>query len=153
MLLADQEARVESQQRSELIVKEALSWVGTPYHPGADIKGRGVDCAMLVVRVYVDSGLVPPFDPRPYPAEFGQHRDEERFLEWIEKYGRRLAKGEPEEPGDVRLYLFGRCVSHASIVLDKNYMIHADQGARAVVRQEIERLKERHVATYRIRPT
>jgi len=50
----------------EKIVAEARSWIGTPYHNCADIKGVGVDCGMLLVRVFVDLGLVEPFDPRPY---------------------------------------------------------------------------------------
>ena len=29
------------------IVREARSWVRTPYHPQGDIKGIGVDCGML----------------------------------------------------------------------------------------------------------
>ena len=48
----------------EKIVAEARSWIGTPYHNCADIKGVGVDCGMLLVRVYVDTGVVPPFDHR-----------------------------------------------------------------------------------------
>jgi hypothetical protein len=30
-----------------------------------DLKGVGVDCGMLIVRVFVDTGLCAPFDPRP----------------------------------------------------------------------------------------
>ena len=40
----------------EKIVAEARSWIGTPYHNCADIKGVGVDCGMLLVRVFVDLG-------------------------------------------------------------------------------------------------
>ena len=58
------------------IVAEARSWIGTRYHACADAKGTGVDCGMLLVRVFVDCGLVAPFDPRPYPIDWHLHRSE-----------------------------------------------------------------------------
>jgi hypothetical protein len=67
----------------EKIVAEARSWIGTPYHNCADIKGVGVDCGMLLVRVYCDLGLVPRFDPRPYTAQWHLHRDDERYLDGL----------------------------------------------------------------------
>ena len=62
------------------VVAEARSWIGTPYHHAADVKGHGVDCALLLVRVYCDLGLVEPFDPRPYTRDWFLHRSEERYL-------------------------------------------------------------------------
>ncbi|MDO6044547.1 hypothetical protein Q4P48_08410 [Neisseria gonorrhoeae] len=41
------------------IVEEARSWLGTPYHHHAMVKGAGVDCAMLLVAVYGAVGLLP----------------------------------------------------------------------------------------------
>ena len=38
---------------------------------------------MLLVRVFVDTGLCPPFDPRPYPVDWHLHRSEERYLGFI----------------------------------------------------------------------
>ena len=63
----------------ERVVAEAKTWLRTPYHHAADIKGVGVDCAMILLRVYQAVGAVPPeVDPRPYPADWFLHRDEER---------------------------------------------------------------------------
>jgi cell wall-associated NlpC family hydrolase len=59
----------EIDQRAR-VVKEAVGWLGTPYRHQADIKGAGVDCGMLLVRVFVDTGLVAPFDPRPYENDW-----------------------------------------------------------------------------------
>ena len=97
------------------VVAEARSWIGTPYHHCADVKGRrgGVDCAMLIVRVYVDLGFVEPFDPRPYPQDWMMHRDEERYLGFL--LARARAVSEPQ-PGDVILFRVGRCFSHGGIV-------------------------------------
>ncbi len=66
------------------VVAAARAWIGTPYHHAADVKGQGgVDCAMLLVRVYCDLGLVEPFDPRPYTRDWMLHRDEERYLGFL----------------------------------------------------------------------
>ena len=80
------------------VVAEARSWIGTPYHHCADVKGRrgGVDCAMLIVRVYCDLGMVETFDPRPYPPDWMMHRDEERYLGFL--MARARAVTSPERP-------------------------------------------------------
>lgn len=137
---------------SERIVAEALSWLDTPYHHAADIKGRGVDCAMLLVRVFVDTGLVDPFDPRPYPHDWYLHHDKERFLGWIVRFGRRLEEGEAQAPGDVRLYSFGRCVSHGTIVIDGDMIVHAWRPAGRVVRADLDWCQNRYVTAYRVQP-
>jgi cell wall-associated NlpC family hydrolase len=74
----------EAAQRAA-IVREARSWIGTRYENCADVKGRngGVDCGMLLVRVFVDCGLCAPFDPRPYPPDWHLHRAEEKYLGFV----------------------------------------------------------------------
>ena len=80
----------------EKIIAEARSWIGTPYHNCADVKGVGVDCGMLIVRVFVDLGLVPPFDPRPYPRDWHMHNsDEERYLNLVLPRARRRDGSDP----------------------------------------------------------
>ncbi len=130
------------------IVTEAYDWLGTPYHHAADVKGVGVDCAMLLVRVFVDLGHAPAFDPRPYPCDWMLHRSEERFLGWVERFADRI---EAPEPGDVALFTFGRCVSHGGIVCEPHYMIHADLRSGAVVRSEIATYNHRLHSHWRVR--
>ncbi|MGH2505899.1 MAG: C40 family peptidase [Ktedonobacteraceae bacterium] len=116
------------------IVTEAVSWLGTPYHHMGDVKGSGVDCAMLLVRVFCDVGLVPKIDPRPYPGQFYLHSDEPRYLRWIMEYSDQV---KDSRPGDVALFKFGRCISHAGIVIDYDLMVHAEQKSCSVVKSEI----------------
>lgn len=116
------------------VVREAESWLGTPYHHAADVKGAGVDCAMLLVRVFCDLGLVAPFDPRPYPHDWMLHRSEERFLGIVERMGMQT---EERAPGRVALFRFGRCVSHGAILAEPGYMIHANLRSRSVVKTEV----------------
>ncbi len=121
----------EAEQRA-LIVAEARSWLGTPYHNCADIKMVGVDCGMLIVRVFVDTGLCAPFDPRPYAPDWHLHRSAERYLAFILE---RCAEVEVPEIGDVMLFHYGRCYSHGGIVsgIDPLKIIHAFSPWRKVV--------------------
>jgi len=104
------------------IVAAAREWLGTPYHHLGDVPGVGVDCAMFLVRVFVDTGLVPRFDPRPYPVDWHLHRGEERYLAAV--LGRACEVVEPK-PGDIALYRFGRTLSHSALVVAWPRVIHA----------------------------
>ena len=120
------------------VVAAARAWAGTPYHHAADVKGVGVDCAMLLVRVYCDLGLVEPFDPRPYVRDWMLHRDDERYLGFLIDRARIVS--EPG-PGDVILFRFGRCFSHGGIVTVPNPLtiVHAFAPARGVLEEEVGR--------------
>ena len=104
------------------IVHDARAWLGTPYHHEADVLGSGVDCAMILVRLYCDSGLVPMVDPRPYPAQWMMHRSEERYLKWFTDYAHRVEHG---GLGDVMLFKYGRTISHSGIIVGDGLMVHA----------------------------
>ncbi len=125
----------ERNQRG-IIVDEARSWLGTPYHHAADVKGAGVDCGMLLVRVFVDTGLCEPFDPRPYPPDWMLHRNEERYLGFIFDRTREVAI---PLPGDVMVFRYGRCYSHGGIVTCSSpiRIIHAFQPAGGVIEDEV----------------
>lgn len=114
------------------VVAEARTWLGTPYHHAADVKGHGVDCAMLLVRVYCDLGLVKPFDPRPYTRDWFLHRREEKYLGHL--FDRAHEVREPEL-GDTIVFRIGRCYAHAGIVSRTKpfAIIHAFAAARAVI--------------------
>jgi cell wall-associated NlpC family hydrolase len=95
------------------VVAEARTWLKTPWVHMAGIKGGGVDCAMLLVRVYANVGLVAPFDPRPYPPDWMLHRSEERFLGFLLDRAHQVEK---PGVGDVMLFRVGRCFAHGGVV-------------------------------------
>jgi NlpC/P60 family putative phage cell wall peptidase len=97
------------------IVAEAYSWVGTPYHHQAMLRGIGVDCAMLPIGVYRAFGFLTDFDPRPYPVEWHLHHDDERFIKALETVGARRV--DQPQPGDIAMFKYGRTASHGSIVV------------------------------------
>jgi NlpC/P60 family putative phage cell wall peptidase len=123
------------------VVASARSWIGTPYHHMADVKGAGCDCAMLLVRVYCDLGLIEPFDPRPYVKDWHLHRSDERYLGFLLARAREVAA---PLPGDVVLFRYGRCYSHGGIVTAPCPLtiVHAFAPARTVLEEEIGRNAE-----------
>lgn len=120
----------------ELVVLEAHSWLGTPYHHAANLKGIGVDCCMLLVEAFKTVGIVDPdYDPRPYAKDWMLHRGEEIFMEGMFRYAK---KTKSPQAGDVALYRFGRTASHGAIVVSSGTMIHAYAGSRKVELCELD---------------
>lgn len=115
------------------VVDEAMTWISTPYHHLADVKGAGVDCAMLLRNIYCGLSLVPMFDPRPYSPQWYFHHDEERYLGWVKKY---CDPVEIAKPADLALYKFGRCVAHGAIVISDSLMVHAYEPSGCVELKE-----------------
>jgi cell wall-associated NlpC family hydrolase len=120
----------EEEQRARVIA-EARTWLGTPFRNCADVKGAGVDCAMLLLRCFADTGVIEPFDPRPYPPQWHLHHSEERFLDLIGKFAAEVERA--PVPGDVIVYQSGRCFAHGALVVENNHIIHAYYVDRKVV--------------------
>jgi cell wall-associated NlpC family hydrolase len=110
------------QQQRETVVATARSWLRTPYHHAARVKGAGVDCAMLLAEVYAEAGLIPRVEPEPYPPDWHLHRDRDRFLEWVNRFGQPT---QDPKPGDLAMYRFGRASSHGAIIVNWPEIIHA----------------------------
>lgn len=107
----------------EAVVAEALTWLRTPYHHQARVRGVGVDCAQFPAAVYEAAGVIEHVDPR-YTRDWHLHRSDELYLEWA----RSLAREIPEEeagPGDFVIWKFGRTFSHGGIMLDYPTVIHS----------------------------
>lgn len=128
---------MNEQQQRAAIVAAARQWVRTPYHNCADILGVGVDCGMLIVRVFVDTGVVPPFDPRPYNPDWMLHRNEEKYLEF---FTTRCVQVETPGPGDLILFRYGRSYSHGGIITETDpiTVVHAYHAAGCVVEETLQ---------------
>lgn len=127
---------MNEQEQREAVAAEARSWIGTPYHSQADIKGVGVDCGMLLVRVFIDTGLCEPFDPLPYSSDWMLHRSEEKYLGFV--FDRTKEVLEPR-PGDVMVFRYGRCYSHGGIVTCASPLtiVHAYQPSLIAIEEEV----------------
>ncbi len=128
---------MREQTERAAVVAAARRWIGTPYHVCADLPGIGVDCGMLLVRVFVDTGLCAPFDPRPYASDWHLHRSEERYLGFI--FDRCHERVDPL-PGDVVVFRYGRCYAHGGIVTRAQPLtiVHAFSPAGCVLEESVE---------------
>ncbi len=87
------------------VIAEAMKWQGASYVQQGNVRYSAIDCAMLLVRCWVDSGIFQPFDPRPYPPNWHLHQSQERYLDWMQTLAREV---EVPRPGDVVIWRFGR---------------------------------------------
>jgi cell wall-associated NlpC family hydrolase len=132
-------------QRIAAIV-EAKTWIGTPWHHQAHVKGAGVDCVWLLIKVFQHIGKLPEdYDPGNYSREWYFHKAEEKYMMGVEQYAKRLPEGQPPQPADVALYKIGKCVSHGGIVLDDKLLIHANRRNKRV---EVAMLRDANLAPY-----
>jgi cell wall-associated NlpC family hydrolase len=133
-VLLDQ--RSEAEQRAA-VIGEARSWLGTPWVHQADLKGQAVDCAMFLIRIFSNVGVIQYFDPRPYPRSWFVHQDEERFMNWITDnlHCAEIPAAEAK-PGDVVLYRIGRCYAHGALLVAPQMIIHAFAKNGAVIYTE-----------------
>lgn len=141
----------------EAVIAEAKTWMATPYHSGAKVKGVGVDCGQLLIGAFENAGVINKGECNPgtYSPEWHLHRSEELYRQWIQKYCD-VIKEEPL-PGDIAVFRFGRCDSHAGIVVKWPVIIHAYIGMGVVLSDYREALlchkdgKSRLAAIYRLR--
>jgi cell wall-associated NlpC family hydrolase len=121
---------------------EARTWLGTPYHHRAAVRGVGVDCARILIEVYSSVGLIEWYDPGRYTRDWYMHRSEEIYLANLE--GRAhlargdsildewIADGYKPLKGDIVVWRVGRTFSHGAIVTEWPYVIHASAPSRVV---------------------
>lgn len=122
---------IEKERRA--VIAEAHTWLRTPYHHAANLKGVGVDCAQIMCEVYPTAlrwmagrKIETPY----YPQDWHLHRGEELYLQIIEQYAEPVAA---PKMGDIVVYRFGRTYSHGAIVIDwPNSIIHALMQSRCV---------------------
>jgi NlpC/P60 family putative phage cell wall peptidase len=109
----------------EAVIGEAESWLGTPYHHMARLKGVGCDCLTLLIAVYHAADVIPAIEIPYYPPDWHLHRGVERYMDGLLDHAREI---EAPEPGDVALFKFGRCFAHGAIVTEWPRLIHAWNG-------------------------
>lgn len=134
------------------VVTAAQGWLNTRWHHRAAVRRvgsdrGGIDCAMLLYQAHVEPGLIEPFEIEGYPADWAQHRDEERFLGVVERYAKRVDDSELSLaergrdfrvlPGNVLIFKWGRTFSHGAIVSLWPNVIHASLPARCVLEEAI----------------
>ena len=120
------------------VVAEAMTWLRTPWHHRAYIRGVGVDCAQLPIAVYANCGLIEWFDTGDYPRDWHIHRDRERVLPFVQTICGEIEPG-AAAPGDIVLFKIGRVFSHCAIIVDWPLGLHASVWARCVTLCDFDR--------------
>lgn len=127
--------KIEQQRISrEKIVDVARSWIGTPYRHQARVKYKGVDCAMLVAGIALESGIIDKFDYNPiYTQDWHNHRNEEMLLATLDYFGCEEIDLEQAKPGDIVAFKFGRACAHMGVLVEQDKIVHATFRAGKVV--------------------
>ncbi|CAK0767738.1 Hydrolase [Gammaproteobacteria bacterium] len=111
----------EQEQRAA-VIREAKTWLGTPYHLNAKVKGAGVDCGTFLISSFHGAGLIPDVNLGTFFSDFHLHKTDEVYLRWILEFCRPV---DVAEPGDIILYRYGRILAHGALVVDYPRIIHA----------------------------
>ena len=112
------------------IVALARSWLGTPYHHQAALKGVGCDCLGLVRGVYAEAYGRPAEAPPPYSRDWAEACAAETMIAAATRHLIALAPADAQ-PGDVLIFRLrpGAMAKHCGIVTEPAKIIHAVEGA------------------------
>ena len=114
------------------ICEAARSWIGTPYHHQASLKGVGADCLGLVRGVWRDLYETDAECPPPYSRDWAEASGIETMLEAAGRHLRLNANGD-FGPSDVLIFRMraGSVAKHAGIAVSVDTMVHAVEGGPA----------------------
>jgi cell wall-associated NlpC family hydrolase len=108
------------------IVQEARSWIGTPYHLGARVKGAGCDCATFLAEVLIACGVAEREDLGVYSHDWFQHAESERYMLRLLRHAEKVLetvayRSVEAQPGDVVLTkaVGSHVFNHGGLVLEK----------------------------------
>jgi NlpC/P60 family len=122
------------------VVKEACSWLGTPFHDLARCKHAGVDCAQFIAGAYENAGVARNLVIDFYSPQWHLHRDSERYIDGLVANGAHEISEADAKPGDIVLFKQGRTYSHGAIVVDwPHIIIHAVKIMRGVCFSDVTR--------------
>jgi NlpC/P60 family putative phage cell wall peptidase len=123
-------ARGDGTARRARIVATARSWLGTPYHHQASLRGVGCDCLGLVRGVWRELYGDEPEPLPPYDPYWAQHAADETLALAAMRH---LAAIEPAQafPGDVLLFRWRDHwpAAHCAILTEPGRILHAHDGA------------------------
>lgn len=110
----------------DLVVAEAISWIGTPYRHQGRRKGVGCDCVGLVLGVWRAVLGAPPELPGAYAPDWAEAGGEELFLTAVRRHFFEKPVAEMAA-GDLLLFRWRPHLpaKHAGILAEPGSFIHA----------------------------
>jgi NlpC/P60 family putative phage cell wall peptidase len=113
------------------VVALARTWLGTPYHHQASVRGVGTDCIGLVRGIWRELYGREADDALPaYTRDWAEAHGRETLLEAARRYLVEVPRFEAQ-PGDVLVFRWrrGTLAKHCAILSAPAAMIHALEGA------------------------
>ena len=117
---------------NERIAKEARTWLGVPYVHRGTTK-RGDDCTGLLLGILQSFGYYTDYQLRKYPPDWNLHAMADDFI--VDEI-KKIAKSIPNKKtiaGDVLIFRWGKCNSHAGIKLNDHLFIHSIAGSKCKI--------------------
>lgn len=128
--MTDPKTPAQVEEERQRVCAEALTWLRTPFHHEGTVKGAGVDCGQYLIQVYHNAGITPLFTTGHYALDWALHNHQEKYLGFVRQYAHEISHD--PGPGDLVMWLQGRCFSHGAIVLNWPRIIHAQMNVGVV---------------------
>ena len=121
----------QSAANQDVVIATARSWLGTPYHDQASLRGVGCDCLGLARGVWRDVVGDEPFPIPPYSRDWGETGPREVLAEGARAMMPEIAAVEAG-PGALVLFRMGRSTAptrtiakHVGILTAPDHFIHS----------------------------
>ena len=132
---------------SQELLAEIQSWKGTRWIHGQCLKGVGTDCVRFVCAIGKFAGWVEPDYKVPvYDIDWALHNKVSMLENEIQKFAVQVQQ--PYQIGDIFLFVYGQCTSHAGIYIGNNEMVHSYRG-QGVIQSELRHYQKHFHSAWR----
>ncbi|MCL5099278.1 MAG: NlpC/P60 family protein [Candidatus Omnitrophica bacterium] len=117
----------------EVIIREAQSWLATPFRAHAKVKGDGVDCVNLALAIYQKAGILPAdIVFPPYHIGSGAHLDLSAVAQFVIATRLFRLATAPFKTGDLLGFNLGKVIHHVGIYIERDNFVHCCQKAGVI---------------------
>jgi NlpC/P60 family putative phage cell wall peptidase len=142
------------EQQKEL-VRIARSWIGTPYHHQASIRGIGTDCLGLIRGIYRDFYGYDAETPPAYSTAWGETDGKELMLEAAQRHLLYVGKSSTQLlPGDVLVFRIRRqgVAKHCAMYIGEDRIVHSFETADTVEVNLHKTWRKKIAAVFQFKP-
>lgn len=133
--------------KRQAIIQEARTWIDTPYHHLAAVKGVGCDCIGLLIGVWKELLGELPSPPPVYSPQWHLHQKESQLIQVLKgQYNFTETTG--PKPGSVLCFGLAKGPAHhAGIMTERGTFVHSIKMAKRVAEVTLDNLwsKRLHV--------